>query len=485
MTLMHKAQILSDRHLRAWQAAYLILMSAVLYFFTSGWVYDDPYITYRYAANLRDGVGFVYNPGERVLSTTTPLFAMLLAVLSRLWDDIPRLAVLVGCISLAAGGLALFDLAHSYRATAPGWILLLLYPLFPLLTLTLSSETPLYLALILISFAAYERKKYLLVGLCAALAGLARPDGILVPAILGAHFLFLRREPIPWKAVLLFLALTLAWVGFAQWYFGSPLPVTLAAKQHQGQMAAGQTFLPGIGRVAGWYAGNPGYQAMLGLAAVGLAGFWKANRDWWLLLGWTVAYFVGYSILGVTAYFWYYAPLVPGLVVLAAIGITTVGQAARWALNRMGGARLALLAWVLPVLIALTLWAVETRSLLHAYQSTDARMAVYRQAGEWLRANAAPGARIGALEIGAIGYYAQRPVVDFAGLIQPDIAAQLSPTTTYEDAAFYAIQRYRPAFVVLIPGVFARLESSDLLQRCRKAQSFSDRAFQVDLYDCR
>ena len=33
---------------------------------------DDAYITYRYARNLADGAGFVYNPGERVLGTTPP-----------------------------------------------------------------------------------------------------------------------------------------------------------------------------------------------------------------------------------------------------------------------------------------------------------------------------------------------------------------------------------------------------------------------------
>jgi len=36
---------------------------------------DDAYITFRYAQNLAAGLGFVYNAGERVLGTTTPLCA--------------------------------------------------------------------------------------------------------------------------------------------------------------------------------------------------------------------------------------------------------------------------------------------------------------------------------------------------------------------------------------------------------------------------
>src|SRR4030065_2374448 len=40
---------------------------------------DDAYITFRYAQNLLQGNGLVYNAGERGLGTTTPAYAMLLA----------------------------------------------------------------------------------------------------------------------------------------------------------------------------------------------------------------------------------------------------------------------------------------------------------------------------------------------------------------------------------------------------------------------
>ena len=40
---------------------------------------EDGYITFRYALNIVRGNGFVYNVGERVLGTTTPLQTVLLA----------------------------------------------------------------------------------------------------------------------------------------------------------------------------------------------------------------------------------------------------------------------------------------------------------------------------------------------------------------------------------------------------------------------
>jgi hypothetical protein len=58
-------------------------------------------------------------------------------------------------------------------------------------------------------------------------------------------------------------------------------------------------------------------------------------------------------------------------------------------------------------------------------------------------------------------------MVDFAGLIQPDIARQLTLQTTYEDAALYAVERYRPRYLVLHDGDFTRLEAGYVKETCQ------------------
>jgi len=50
---------------------------------------EDSYITYRYAQNLVDGHGFVYNPGEEFLGTTAPLYGLILAFFGFLGLPIP------------------------------------------------------------------------------------------------------------------------------------------------------------------------------------------------------------------------------------------------------------------------------------------------------------------------------------------------------------------------------------------------------------
>jgi hypothetical protein len=46
-------------------------------------LFDDAFIIFRYAKNLVAGHGFVYNPGERVLGTTAPLWGMVSAIYRR------------------------------------------------------------------------------------------------------------------------------------------------------------------------------------------------------------------------------------------------------------------------------------------------------------------------------------------------------------------------------------------------------------------
>jgi hypothetical protein len=456
-----------------WKAAYLGIVTSGLCLLFSGWFYDDPFITYRYAANLSNGLGFVYNAGERVLSTTTPFFVLLLGVVHPLWSDLHSFAILIGAFSLAVGGLFLWDLADTPDTHFTRWTGLLFYPFFPLVAKTLSSETPLYLALCLGAFACYRRQRYLLTALCAALAVLTRPDGLLVAGILSVHFSLthfpLRRllSCIPWKGVLLFCGLVLSWIGFAWFYFGSPIPVTLYAKQQQAFVDAGIAFLPSFLTILRQQKAWPYLlEALIAIPGL-LFGLRRLPTMRWLAV-WTCLYFTSYALVGVTHYFWYYAPLVPAFVLAVGLGIDRLQALLRRLANRL----FHLTTRYFPTMLLVLLLLVQIQTLWQARLSPDLRFPIYHAIGQWLKLHSVPEASVGTLEVGIIGYYAQQPMIDFAGLIQPEIAVQLGQTGSYSAAASWAITHYQPAYIVLQQDLFPDLESELLIPHCELLITF-------------
>lgn len=464
-------------HPTAWSLALGALTLAGLLLFFGRHGNDDAYITFRYADNLLAGNGLVYNVGERTLSTTTPLYALLLAGLGLLWRDLPAVACVASALALVLAAVLLAKLAWDHGQRDVGLVAAMLLALSPLLLLSFGAETCLYVALILAGFYAYDRslgepggrgagtqarrsRGHLMLA-ATALAGAAmiRPDGVLAAGTLGAYHL-IQRRPLPWQAVALYAGLVCGWYAALALYFGSPIPVTLLAKQQQGQMAISTRFAPGFVALVLEYARLPFYWLHGLLALLGLGRVVTRDRYWLPLLAWTGLYFGAYTLLGVSRYFWYYAPLLPALVVLVAEGASMLARSAwRMALGTRESFRplakalagLLLLLVLLPPIIGLV--AVAWRP--------DPRLVVYREIGQWLMANTPPQASVGVLEVGIIGYYAQRHIVDFAGLVQPDVARQLTASSDYQDSAAWAIRAYQPDYVVLHRTAFDAVAGSD------------------------
>lgn len=489
---------------------YVAATSLVLYALLSNNGYDDPFITYRYAHNLARGLGFVYNPGERILSTTTPLFTLLLAALNLVFSDLPKVANLIGTISIALGGLLIWDLSQTWKTPLVGWTGLLLYPTFTLPLISLGSETPLYITLCLGAIAFYARRRYSAAAALAALATLTRPDGILVALTLGGHFLLRIRRPIPWKALLIFAGLLIPWFIFAWLYFGYPLPVTLAAKQQQGTLEVSQTFAPGLPWIIGWYIAYWQYWLEAALALMGVYWLVRKAPQWSLLLAWTALYFIAYSILGVSRYFWYYAPLVPGFIVLVGLGLDATAHFIRAVglrfssqpptgdndeaspaqpviqTNRSG--RLKQISYLIVGSLLIYLTIAQSVDVHTLSITPDSRAAAYQRVGEWLRDNTPPDSLVSSLEIGIIGYYSDRRMVDFAGLLQPEVAQRLHNSPTYEDAAIWAVKNYSPDYIVLVKGDLRALKQSYLDPYCRMGQHFQGNDYRygafINVYIC-
>lgn len=194
---------------------------------------DDAYITYRIAGNIANGQGFVYNAGERLQSSTTPAYALLLSLLPRLGLDLPRGSFVLNALAGMAAAMLLFAalrrICGDGRAALAG---ALLYAVFPgsVVYSIAGMETPFFELLLLAAGTAFLFKRD---GLAAVLAGflpLVRPEGLVVSAILGVALIVAKRNRV-WAYGIVALLPLAAWIAWATAYFGTPVPHSVSEKQ--------------------------------------------------------------------------------------------------------------------------------------------------------------------------------------------------------------------------------------------------------------
>jgi hypothetical protein len=211
-------------------------------------------------------------------------------------------------------------------------------------------------------------------------------------------------------------------------------------------------FLPGL---AFWWQQytdpNPLYWLLLPLGIVGLVvAVWRERWTGPILL-WAGLYTLGYSLLQVPRYQNYYTPLVPIVLLLALLG-------ARWlavSVYREAAAGPAPSRTLMRALVPLVTLILCAGVFVASWNAEDivyerlpqARVIVYTQAADWLREHTPPAASVGIIEVGTIGYYAERHIIDFYGLIQPDIAQHIG-----QNDQRWGVVHYAPDYIVGVPN---------------------------------
>jgi hypothetical protein len=405
----------------------VVALTLVLGLLAAFWEYtqDDVFITYAYSRNIALGNGFVFNPGEYVQGTTTPLYALLMAGIYRLTPDLLHVGNGLSALFLLVGCAFAVSLPRRSPSRIGQAALVLTLITSPLIYVSFGMETLFYFALLMASFWLWARQRRVLAILAAAALTWTRADGLVLGATLCLIALWEARKERP-------IAGVAPWFIFAWLYFGSPLPNTFGAKQE---------FLQGLKFwTDGWnwwgsfYGNNP-----LTLLAVPfiLIGLLQALRQPALrvLALWAILYTAGYTALNVTA-FWYYTALVGVLIVLAVVG----GEyAMRQALRtqRIQPYRRVILGLCIGIVVLTSVLSVVRAWDFHA---PPERVATYHLLGEWLAAHTPPESSVVVADLGIVGYYAQRRMIDSFGLITPDLTTTREPET--------AIEKFQPDYVV-------------------------------------
>jgi hypothetical protein len=277
---------------------------------------DDAFITFHYARQLAEGNGFVYNPGDYVYGTTTPLFTILMALWYALAPGNMSLGAWLG--DLAASLVSLVLLSVMLQRAKMSWQMQLAALGFLSIFVKAyhmdmsAAETPLVIMLMMASWVALDSRRPALAGFLAGCLLWTRVDTILW---LLALFLFSTPKR-AWLLVLTAGLTYLPWVIFATIRFGSPIPFTIIAKNIA--YATDITELPEHLLISLAYLSPLGFSStlvafLLGCITLGIA-LWQAsylakNKVWLVLPIFILLELVRLILTGATMFSRYFAPL--------------------------------------------------------------------------------------------------------------------------------------------------------------------------------
>ncbi|WP_129629791.1 hypothetical protein [Candidatus Oscillochloris fontis] len=426
------------------------------------WLTDDAFISFRYAQNLVEGHGLVYNVGERVEGYTNFLWTMIAAGVLAVGGDLVVWSYLSG-IEL---GLAIMVLSYimASRLYGPYWGLaatLLVATSQSLLLYTARGaglETGFFALLVLAASGTYllsqiRRSWLIATGLLLAAAAMTRPEGILVCGLTVGHLLILGPTPTPTNvrtrlasgAWLLgtFLLIFLPYFLWRWNYYGDLLPNTFYAKTGGGwsQILRGLTY-------AGSFAITLGGPLLLLI-------FWPWWKDWRTALHSWRSYLLLLA-LTYTAYIIavggdhfrgerFFVPVLPWLVLLLVDGIAS--------LTPPQPKRIYAILVALAFGLGGTLALLRTTPIDKTISGMDQTVWIWREIGWWMADHSEPSATIAAQGAGAIAYYSQRSVIDLFGLTEKHIARMSLPTMGQGVAGHekhdpvYVLQERRPTYI--------------------------------------
>jgi hypothetical protein len=446
---------------------------------------DDAFITFRYAQNLLAGSGLVFNPGEQVLGTTTPLYALLMAALALplggTGAPFPALALVVNTLADAATCLLLWQIGKRLVSDRSGLIAALVWAVAPYsVTFAIGGlETSMVVFLLTLTVWAYLTDRLVLTALSGAFSLLVRPDALILvgPLILDRFWRAFHepRKPIRRGELLVFLIPLALWGAIATIYFGSPLPHSIMAKLAVYRLQPWDSLI----RLLQHYA-TPFNESLWGgslLIGIGLVlypvlfiiGARRALKVdnhvlAWILYPWL--YFLAFSLPNPLLFRWYLTPPLPSLIFFILLGLETVlmailrtrGTDSCSHPSRPGWKQVLItLVMLLPLVSTLNAWELHPD---HGANRPAPKMAfiklelLYGEVADLLKGQIQPGETLAAGDVGVLGYRTGARILDTVGLNSP-VSLQYYPVAAEDYVINYTVPtdlilNQRPAYAVFL-----------------------------------
>ena len=395
-----------------WQVLIPSILSLLLAIQYGVCTQDDAFISFRYSENWAHGLGWVFNPGERVEGFSNPSWTILFGLILKFgWDPVLS-SLMLGYVSLVFYVVCTHRLLKQLQTPTPLiWSTLLLLGVDPSLTLesVQGLESVFYAGLVtgFVTRALYEKthvKPHLISFFMGALLCITRPDAPLFVGLTYGALLIWNKQwqttlyPIIGIGIWLLIITSIRW-----YYYGDVLPNTAYAK------VGGLAIERGMQYCWRHITAHPIIWLSLPVTVYSIC---VIERDKYrcFLLWCTVPYLLYVIAIGGD-----FKPTSRFLLPLAGLWLPMLmlhfhKKPHQWTIA-FGMTLIGLVARA-PLFQQSQDWAADRRSNLIARKVV----------GEWIDQHTPPGTVIAMHSIGVVPYYARRITIDMWGLTDRTIA---------------------------------------------------------------
>lgn len=410
----------------------------------AGFPLDDSWIHQVYGRSVAATGQWAFVPGVPSAASTSPLYTVLLALGYGLRVPFFAWTYGLGAVGLAAAGVSagrLGDhLAPDVRLAGLACGLLTVTSWHFVWAAAAGMETIIFCALTLGLIGltwrgAITNRAGVLFGIVGALTTLARPEGAGLFGLCGLFIVITRidqpRRVIGWLIVVgvAFVACMMPYLLLNIQLNGTLLPNTSEAKQAETAILRAAPYLERVWTMT--YPLVAGGQLVLlpGVAfiLIRFAGWTRVDREklrLWVAPLWALALILLYAWRLPAPYQHgrYVIPALAPFFVLGGAGMAAlVARRTRQTIPRVVVRTLAGMALVgFPVF-----WAVGLQLYVKEVRLIDGEMVL---AARWIAENVPPSELLAVHDIGAVGYFAPRPLFDLAGLITPEVVPIITDT---------------------------------------------------------
>lgn len=396
---------------------FLLGLIAINIFLKPYYTPDDTYIYLQYAKNISNGSGFSFNPSEPSYGVTSPFWVLLLSAgfltcINGLW-----FAKILDLLSAIAAVIIFYKLTKFFfeenlliRTISTAVFILNVWFIRWAFT---GMETSFAVMLVIWVFYLFYKNKFALMFFLCGILYLVRPETFVLTVILFLIIIYNQyaEKKVGFIAILKYIVLVLITVLpfliYAKINFGTILPNTASGKSTL--TFSSSVFFSQVKEIAKTLAGSSIIEICLSALFIFKAAKYKQFYNTFPLVIWIFSLCLLYIFTDADIISRYLLIISPFFIIIGFKAIELINKKQNF---------IAVLILIFSIFFSQIIFHNFVKP--STYDFTEGMNNCLIPIGEWLNKNTPAESRILVNDVGAIGYYSNRYIIDAAALINRD-----------------------------------------------------------------